>query len=296
MIRFTNVNKKFDNKIVLEDINITFEDGSIIGLVGKNGSGKSTLLRLISGVLHADAGVVLINDQLVYDNPETKKDLFFVGDDPFFFSQSTIKDMQQFYKVFYKSFDDNYYRELLSLFGLDENRKINALSKGMKRQVSLLLALASKPKILLLDEAFDGFDPIMRFRIKQLLGEMILDHNSTVIISSHNLRELEDICDTVAIIDENNIMMNQSTNDFGSIYHRYQIAFDVETKISDFDFMNPLNVTGSARIFSIILKGDREKIEADLNSMNPLLIEHNDVTLEEIFIYEMENKNHENID
>lgn len=296
MIQFTNVNKKFDNKVVLEDINITFQEGSIIGLVGKNGSGKSTLLRLISGVLHADAGVVLINDEFVYDNPAVKKNLFFVGDDPFFFSQSTIKDMQQFYKVFYKSFDDAYYYELLALFGLDEHSKINALSKGMKRQVSLLLALASKPKILLLDEAFDGLDPIMRFRIKQLLGEMILDENATIIISSHNLRELEDICDTVAIIDDNNILMNQATNDFGELYHRYQIAFEEEKNAIDFDFLKPLNVSGSARIFSIILKGNRNEIETQLNAMNPLLVEHNDVTLEEIFIYEMENKNYENLD
>lgn len=296
MIQFTNVNKKFDNKVVLEDINITFQEGSIIGLVGKNGSGKSTLLRLISGVLHADAGVVLINDEFVYDNPAVKKNLFFVGDDPFFFSQSTIKDMQQFYKVFYKSFDDAYYYELLALFGLDEHSKINALSKGMKRQVSLLLALASKPKILLLDEAFDGLDPIMRFRIKQLLGEMILDENATIIISSHNLRELEDICDTVAIIDDNNILMNQATNDFGELYHRYQIAFEEEKNAIDFDFLKPLNVSGSARIFSIILKGNRNEIETQLNEMNPLLVEHNDVTLEEIFIYEMENKNYENLD
>lgn len=296
MIQFTNVNKKFDNKVVLEDINITFQEGSIIGLVGKNGSGKSTLLRLISGVLHADAGVVLINDEFVYDNPAVKKNLFFVGDDPFFFSQSTIKDMQQFYKVFYKSFDDAYYYELLALFGLDEHSKINALSKGMKRQVSLLLALASKPKILLLDEAFDGLDPIMRFRIKQLLGEMIFDENATIIISSHNLRELEDICDTVAIIDDNNILMNQATNDFGELYHRYQIAFEEEKNAIDFDFLKPLNVSGSARIFSIILKGNRNEIETQLNAMNPLLVEHNDVTLEEIFIYEMENKNYENLD
>lgn len=296
MIQFTNVNKKFDNKVVLEDINITFQEGSIIGLVGKNGSGKSTLLRLISGVLHADAGVVLINDEFVYDNPAVKKNLFFVGDDPFFFSQSTIKDMQQFYKVFYKSFDDAYYYELLALFGLDEHSKINALSKGMKRQVSLLLALASKPKILLLDEAFDGLDPIMRFRIKQLLGEMILDENATIIISSHNLRELEDICDTVAIIDDNSILMNQATNDFGELYHRYQIAFEEEKNAINFDFLKPLNVSGSARIFSIILKGNRNEIETQLNAMNPLLVEHNDVTLEEIFIYEMENKNYENLD
>lgn len=296
MIQFTNVNKKFDNKVVLEDINITFQEGSIIGLVGKNGSGKSTLLRLISGVLHADAGVVLINDEFVYDNPAVKKNLFFVGDDPFFFSQSTIKDMQQFYKVFYKSFDDAYYYELLALFGLDEHSKINALSKGMKRQVSLLLALASKPKILLLDEAFDGLDPIMRFRIKQLLGEMILDENATIIISSHNLRELEDICDTVAIIDDNNILMNQATNDFGALYHRYQIAFEEEKNAIDFNFLKPLNVSGSARIFSIILKGNRNEIEKQLYTMNPLLVEHNDVTLEEIFIYEMENKNYENLD
>ncbi|CAM2827816.1 ABC transporter ATP-binding protein [Erysipelothrix tonsillarum] len=296
MIQFTNVNKKFDNKVILEDINITFQEGSIIGLVGKNGSGKSTLLRLISGVLHADAGVVLINDEFVYDNPAVKKNLFFVGDDPFFFSQSTIKDMQQFYKVFYKSFDDAYYYELLALFGLDEHSKINALSKGMKRQVSLLLALASKPKILLLDEAFDGLDPIMRFRIKQLLGEMILDENATIIISSHNLRELEDICDTVAIIDDNSILMNQATNDFGELYHRYQIAFEEEKNAINFDFLKPLNVSGSARIFSIILKGNRNEIETQLNAMNPLLVEHNDVTLEEIFIYEMENKNYENLD
>lgn len=293
MIRFHNVNKSFDKKRILEDINWSVRPGHIVGLVGPNGSGKSTLLRLISGVIEPDCGVIQINDVDVFDNADIKKDVFFLGDDPYFFSQSTIEDMRQFYKLFYPNFSDETYFRLVHEFKLNPSERINAFSKGMKRQVVLILALASRPKILLLDEAFDGLDPIMRFRLRQIITEEVLDNNIIAIISSHNLRELEDICDTIAMINNHTLALNHSSEEVHELYHKYQVVFNEEVDPHVFDSLSPLNVTGKSRIFSIIVKGHRETCEEGIRALNPSLFEHNSVSLEEIFIYEVGGKKHE---
>jgi ABC-2 type transport system ATP-binding protein len=288
MITVNNLSKSYGTKLVLDDINLEVEKGHVVGLVGPNGSGKSTLLRLISGVLEPNAGLVRINSEDVYDNPEIKSDVFFLGDEPYFFNQSTINDMKEFYKLFYPNFDETTYQELLDDFKLDPSVRINSFSKGMKRQVVLIFALAAKTKIILLDEAFDGLDPKMRFKLRQYISQEIFDREIIVIISSHNLRELEDICDTIVMIHNNKLQFSHTTDDVVSIYHKYQMVFNEEFDPNIFKSLNPLNVSGKERIFTLILKGDKEELDAKIKELNPLIFEHNRVSLEEIFIYEAE--------
>ena len=288
MITINNLSKSYDTKVVLNDINLEVKSGHVVGLVGPNGSGKSTLLRLISGVLEPNAGLVRINNQDVYDNPVIKQEVFFLGDEPYFFNQSTINDMKEFYKLFYPNFDENTYLELVNDFKLDPNVRINSFSKGMKRQVVLIFALAAKTKIILLDEAFDGLDPKMRFKLRQYISQEISDRDIIVIISSHNLRELEDICDTIVMIHNNELQFSHSTDDVNSIYHKYQMVFKEEFNPENFKILNPLNVSGKERIFTLILKGDKEQLDESIKALDPLIFEHNRVSLEEIFIYEVE--------
>lgn len=293
MITFSNVKKSYGEKLVLQDINWDLKQGTCYGLVGANGSGKSTLLRLLSGVIEPDAGLVEIDGMDVFDNPNAKKKIFFLGDEPYFFNQSTIKDMKQFYQLFYPNFDNDLYLELLNDFNLNEKVKINSFSKGMKRQVVLILALACKPDILLLDEAFDGLDPIMRFKLRQYISQIISDNNAIIIISSHNLRELEDICDNIALINNNVLQLDYATIDSDNIYHKYQVVFEKEFDMDKFKPLNPLNVQGKERIFTIVLKGNKEALDEQLNKLNPMIIQHSNLSLEEIFINEVERSKHE---
>ncbi|CAM3700492.1 ABC transporter ATP-binding protein [Erysipelothrix urinaevulpis] len=290
MIEFINVNKKFGEKLVLHDLNLTIQEGSIVGLVGANGSGKSTILRLLSGVMLADAGVVRVDNQEVYDNDLIKQEIFFLADDPYFFSQSTILDMKRFYKIFYKNFSDDLFETLLADFKLDVNAKINSFSKGMKRQVSVILALSCQAKILLLDEAFDGLDPLMRFKLRQYITDKTYENNSIVVISSHNLRELEDICDTIAIIDNHQLKMNHSTQEYLDLYHRYQLAFQEPVDPQVFQELNPIHVSGKSQLFTLILKGDKEILDEKIAGLKPIINERSNVSLEEIYVYELEDK------
>lgn len=290
MIEFINVNKNFDKKLVLHDLNLEIKEGSIVGLIGPNGSGKSTLLRLLSGVLKTDSGSVLVDGKDVYDDNEIKREIFFLADDPYFFSQSSILDIKEFYKIFYTRFDETVFNNLVKEFKLDPNAKINSFSKGMKRQVSVILAFSCQAKILLLDEAFDGLDPLMRFKLRQHITDKTYQEDGIVIISSHNLRELEDICDSVAIIDNHKVKINHSTQEYADLYHRFQIAFDKPFDVEAFDALNPIHVSGKSQVFTIILKGEVEKLRKELETFSPIILERSDVSLEEIYVYELEDK------
>ncbi|QIK69057.1 ABC transporter ATP-binding protein [Erysipelothrix sp. HDW6C] len=287
MIQFINVNKRYENKSILEDISISIPPGTILGLVGRNGAGKSTLLRLICGVLQADAGIVAYHEENVYDNPNAKKEIFFVSDDAYFMTKASILEMKQFYRVFYKNFSEERFFELIRLFGLKQTDTIASFSKGMKRHVSLALGIASRTKVLLLDEAFDGLDPTMRFKIRQIISEEVSTYKRTVVISSHNLQELADICDSVAIMDNKRIRLNYTQEDIITHYHKYRIAFAEPIDPALFAELTPIFLGGKAKIFTMIVKGCRETTEHYLNSLNPLLLERDDVSLDEIFMYEM---------
>jgi len=290
MIRLTSVSKSFDQKLVLDNINWTVNKGSVFGLVGPNGAGKSTLLRLISGVLQADNGQVEVDEQLVYDQPSVKRRILFLADEPFFLHQTTLKEMKEFYKIFYPAFDEKVYAKLLTNFPIAENEKINTFSKGMKRQAGLILALSVSPDVLLLDEAFDGLDPVMRLTLKRFISNEILNREMTVVISSHNLRELEDICDQIALIDQRKVVMSGDVDKIKGDFHKFQVGFNTEVAEDLFEDLLPIHLDRHGKVFTIVVKGDPEALVAKINQLNPVLVNELPLNLEEIFVYEMEGR------
>jgi ABC-2 type transport system ATP-binding protein len=290
MIQLTSVSKSFENKLVLDHIDWTVKKGSVFGLVGPNGAGKSTLLRIISGVIKADNGQVTVDGEFVYDEPLVKKRILFLADEPFFLHQSTLREMKEFYKIFYPSFDETMYTKLLNNFPIPENEKINTFSKGMKRQTGLILALSVNPDVLLLDESFDGLDPVMRLTLKRFISREILNRDMTVVISSHNLRELEDICDQIALIDNKKVVMSGDVDTIKGDFHKIQVGFTHDVKEDIFEFLNPLHVDKMGNVFVVVSKGDIEGILESIKKLDPALVTELPLNLEEIFVYEMEGR------
>lgn len=288
MINLKHINKHFDSKKVLEDINWDVPKASIYGLVGPNGAGKSTLLRIISGVQKADDGIVTVNGVDVFDNPSIKKHILFVSDDPFFLPQSSIKEMRQFYELFYPSFNDSMYYSLLKKFGLSETDKISDFSKGMKRQASIILALSCSPDILLLDEAFDGLDPVMRLNLKRIIANELLNREMTVIISSHNLRELEDICDRIALLNNNTITIQDEIESIRTSYHKIQLAYTNPIDDKVLHDLDPMYFDKRGNVYMIVLKGELDDKMKRIKDTQPVLCEEIPITMEEVFVYEME--------
>ncbi len=287
MIEIRNLYKSFGEKEVLRAVDFDIEDGSILGLVGINGAGKSTLLRLISGVLKADGGEIKIDGQDVYDNPEAKKKIFFLSDDPFYNSTVTADAQAKFYSTFYR-FDREQYEKLMKKFSLDGTKPIRNFSKGMKRQAFAALAFATKPKYLLLDEAFDGLDPLARLEFKRGLIEL-QEQGGTVVISSHSLRELEDICDSFCLIDGQTVKAYGKIDDEISNLCKLQLAFDRELDQSDLPF-DCLHFEKTGRVLRIVVRGDEEEIMQKVQTLNPLVVDKIPMDFEDMFIYEVENR------
>ncbi len=290
MIQFSHVSKSFDTKKVLDDMTWEVPQGSIFGLVGPNGAGKSTILRLISGVLLPNQGEITIAGQNVYNNPAVKKKILFVPDDPYFLPQSTMKEMRKFYEIFYPSFKESMYRKLLNNFPINENEKISNFSKGMKRQANIILALSIMPEILLLDEAFDGLDPVMRLTLKRILSDQLLERKFTVVISSHNLRELEDICDRIALISDCKIGLNDEVETIRAVYHKFQVGYTTIPEIEVFTRFNPMHLDVRGNVAVLVVKGDAVDLMKQLNETHPVLLDEIPITMEEVFVYEMEGK------
>lgn len=285
MLEIKNVSKSFDDKNVLNNVSLNIDYGSIFGLVGVNGAGKSTLLRCVCGVYKVDEGSIYFEDKDTYNDSDIRKDIFFVSDDPYFPSGSTVKNLKEFYKTFY-NFDEETYNKYLKLFGLDENKNIFTFSKGMKRQSLLLIALSIKPKLLLLDEAFDGLDPVVRVHIKNALSDLIVDNNSLIIISSHNLKELEDICDSYGILEDGHIQTYGDLLEAKTNINKYQLAFDSDVSLDKFKDFDILYSNKEGRIITLVIKGDKEETMKKLNKFKPLLLDVLNVNFEELFIYE----------
>ena len=282
MIEIRNLTKAFDKKPILEEISLTIGDGSIFGLVGINGAGKSTLLRLAAGVLLPDSGEVRIGGKPVYDNPEAKKDLFFLPDEPFWEHNSTGDTLAALCSVYYP-FDRETFERYLRLFEIEPKNPVRNFSKGMKRQLFLSLAYACRPKTLLLDEAFDGLDPLSRLRCKRGLIEL-QETGTSVLISSHSLRELEDICDSFAILDRRRIRDYGSLDDTIASVVKLQIVFSSDG-VSREDFPFPLlSFEKSGRVVRIAAKGDREKILSGIDAMQPVLKEEIPIDFEDFFL------------
>lgn len=288
MITATGVTKKFDGFTALDNVSFTIKDGSIFGLVGSNGSGKSTLLRLIAGVLKADNGVIGVDGVKSFDNPYVKSKIAFLGDTPYFFNQSTLKEMAKFYASLYESFDYNAYKNMLKIFPLDENKKISSFSKGMQRQASLILAISTRPKYLLMDEAFDGLDVVMRRTLANILSLAIEESNLTVVIASHNLKELEDIADHIALIHNGKLLRTGEISNLCNDMHKIQAVFTNVPETEIFGELNTLKIERSGSVVTLVVRGDKEKIEKFIGGLSPVFYECIEPTLEEIFIYEME--------
>lgn len=285
MLEIKNVYKAFTDNYVLDNVSININKSSIFGLVGVNGSGKSTLLRCIAGIYDLDDGCILFNGLDTHDDTEIRKKIFFVADDPYYPYSSNLKSLKFFYKSFY-NFDEELYQKYLNLFKLNETDNISNFSKGMKRQALLLMALACKPNLLLLDEAFDGLDPIVRVHIKNALSDLIEDNNSLIIISSHNLKELEDICDSFGILENGHIETYGDLLESKGNINKYQLAFEHEIDINIFKDFDILYKNVEGRIVTLVIKGNKEVITNKLESFNPLILDVLNVNFEELFIYE----------
>lgn len=290
MLNIRCVSKKLGNKKVLDQVNLQIQDGSIFGLVGPNGAGKSTLLRILAGVIREDAGVVTWDNEPIFDNPAVKKDILFISDEPYYFYNASISDMKQFYRLWYPSFDEDEYAHYLKLFHLDEKMPLAQFSKGMKRQAFIIFALAIAPKLLLLDEVFDGLDPMMRLMFQRALAKSVEEKKMTVLISSHNIRELEDICDSFGILDDHCITTSGDIESVRENVHAIQLAFKEEVDPSLFDHLDVLSIRVESKFAKLVVKGNVEKIINYLRSLDPVILEVQNINLEEVFLYEMEKK------
>lgn len=288
MIKITNLNKTFGNKKVLENLNCNIGTGSIYGLIGANGAGKSTLLRIINDVYRRDSGEILIDDVEVENNEEVKQKLAFLPDDLYIVPNYTLLDMAKYYEAMYKKFDMNYLKELAEILKLDVNSKLDSFSKGMKRQCALICILATNADYMFFDETFDGLDPVVRNLMKKILSKHMADKNTTIIMTSHNLRELEDICDNLGVLYKGGVLFESDIDTLKTNMFKVQIALKEDVTEEMFKDLNPLSFKKVGSIATIIFKDDREKIEEELKKMNPIILDFLSLTLEEIFIYEME--------
>lgn len=290
MLKINNISKSFKDKKVLDNLSLVVNDSSIFGLVGVNGAGKSTLLRCVSGIYKSDEGNVELDGVDTFLNENIRRDIFFVSDDPFYPMSSNIRALKEFYSTYYVVDEDVYYR-VLKEFKLDEDKPISSFSKGMKRQALLLFALAIKPKLLLLDEAFDGLDPLVRVTLKKALYQYIEDNESTIIISSHNLKELEDICDSFGILENGKISTYGDLLESKSNINKYQLAFKKDIDESVFDQFDILHKSKEGSVYSLVIKGNKEEIIKQLKKLKPVILDTLNVNFEELFIYEHEGGN-----
>ena len=288
MIKITNLNKSYGTNKVLENLNCTIKTGSIYGLIGANGAGKSTLLRIIMGVFTKDSGKIEIDGKELKDEEDVKQKLVYVPDDLFFFKNYTIKDMAIFYSKLYKNFDMDFAMKMAEKLKLDTKKKIQTFSKGMKRQTALICALATNADYMFFDETFDGIDPVIRNYMKKVIAEQMEKKETTIIMTSHNLRELEDICDNLGLLYKGGILFESEIDTLKTNMFKIQISLGKDFSEKDFQNFNVLSFKKSGSVATIILKGDREGYEKMLSDMNPLILDFLPLTLEEIFIYEME--------
>ncbi len=288
MVIAENAVKKFDGKTVLENLRCEIGEGCIYGLIGANGAGKSTFLRLVAGCYFPDAGQITVDGEPVFDNIGKKSEVLFVPDEFFFPKGATVDGIGKMYASFYPGFDKKFFADNCETLNLPMKGRISTFSKGMKRQVVMLAALACKTKYVLFDETFDGLDPVVRNHMKKLIYAEVADRNATVVLTSHNLRELEDICDHLGVLYQGGILFEGDVNNIKSNVYKVQIAFREDFDKSKFADFEVLNFAKVGSIASIIIKGNRDQGLEKLRQMSPVLVDVLPLTLEEIFIYEME--------
>ena len=289
MIQITNISKSFDDIKAVDDITVDIGEQIVFGLLGTNGAGKSTLLRMVSGILKPDSGNITVDDMGVLDNEEAKKNMFFISDSPYFFANSNPLDMMSYLSIQYPLFDKDKFRDYLKTFNLPEKRKIGTYSKGMKRQLALLLGICSNAKYLLCDESFDGLDPVMRQGIKSIFAKEMDERGLTPVIASHNLRELEDICDHVGLLHKGGVLLSKDLEDMKLNIQRVQCVYSSEEDESKLmQMVEPVKTERMGSLCTYTLRGTREDVENAFACVNTVFFETLPLSLEEIFISETE--------
>lgn len=288
MIEVKNIRKAFEDMEAVKNVSLHIEKGSIYGLLGSNGAGKTTLLKILAGIYRQDSGEIYIDNQPVFENVSIKQRLIFLPDTLYFFSQYTIKQMADYYRSLYPSWNEERYQKLGEVFPIDPSKKIHRLSKGMQRQVAFWLSLSTMPDVLIMDEPIDGLDAVMRQKIKNLLVQDVADREMTILISSHNLREVEDICDHIGILHQGEIIIERDLDDLKSDVHKIQVAFKAgETPAQFLQGMDVLYQETRGSVLLCIVRGKEADVTAKVQSFHPVLFDLLPLTLEEIFIYEM---------
>ena len=287
MLEMKNVTKTFGTFKALDDLSMTVPKGAIYGLVGPNGAGKSTLIRLLTGVYTPDEGSLTMDGQPVYENVAAKERIGYIPDEIFYFPSATLEDMRKFYRGIYPKFDDALFDRLYGIFNLPAKSPIRRFSKGMQKQAAFHLAICCRPEVLILDEPVDGLDPVMRRQVWSLILSDVAEHGTTVLISSHNLRELEDICDHVGIMDRGRMLLEKSLADMQGSTVKLQI---VGEKPAGLDI---LHESKSGRLATYIIRGGAAEVTAAVAATNPAYYDVLPLSLEEIFIYELGGVNHE---
>ena len=288
MIEVKGVTKSFDDFTALDNVTCNISEGCIYGMVGSNGAGKSTLLRVLAGIYKADKGEAVIDGLNVYENTYMKNKLVFVGDELFFLAGANMKTMAKFYSSIYDNFDMERFNELTKVFGLDASKGISNFSKGMKRQAAIILALSTRAKYMFFDETFDGLDPVMRNLVKKLICGDVAENNATVIVTSHSLRELEDLCDHLALLHKGGLVLDSDVFELKTSQFKVQVAFRDEFDESKFEGITITRYRQEGSVANMIVSGDRGKTMDIINAMNPVIFDVLPLTLEEVFTYEME--------
>lgn len=290
MLTVNQVEKHFGKKTAVADLSLKLEEGHIFGMLGTNGAGKSTLLRVMSGILRADGGSVTLDGMPVYENPVAKRSICYLSDEPTFLPNASIAEMGRMQAAYYPSFDEKKLKELCQRFSLPMNERISGFSKGTQKRAQVCLGLSLNPRVLLCDETFDGLDPVMRDSFKRVLSQETIDRGMITVLAGHNQQEMEDICDSVGFLHEGRLVCSGDLDSMLRDVHRVQLIPGQDTSEETFADLHPLRVQRQGKLWLLTLRGEQAKLEAGLNALNPLFMEFLPLSLEEIFILEMEDR------
>jgi len=291
MIQVSNLTKYFGGFKAIDNLSLHVQKGSVYGLIGPNGAGKTTLIKMLNGIFNPDGGSVTIDRQSIKDNEELKERIIYVSDELYYFSMATIRDLAQLYAGIYPKWSQARFEQLKAVFPMDEKLRLIRLSKGMQKQVAFWLGLCTMPDVMILDEPVDGLDPVMRRRVWNLMLQDVAEREMTVLVSSHNLRELEDVCDHVGILHQGKMLLEKNLDEAKSNIYKIQVAFSKEQEAGAIEKLQSqfavLHQEHFGSIWRLIVKGEQSVVMDCLESMNPLLLDWLPLTLEEVFIYEL---------
>lgn len=296
MVQIENLTKAFDSFTALQNLNLNIRKGSIYGLVGVNGSGKTTAIKHLAGIYRQDSGEVRIAGQPVYDNAGVKESVGYISDDLYFFPQYSMDRLRKFYSAMYSGWNEKRYHAMVAMFGLDGNKKVSRFSKGMQKQAAFCFAMSIMPDVLLLDEPIDGLDPIVRKNLFEVIIEDVAERELTVLVSSHNLKEMDGICDAIGIIKSGRMVVERDLDDLKSDVHKVQVAFHsdgTDINIPDNLGLEVLHEERRGSIRLMVVRGTEEEVTQKIKNLTPLVYDRLPLTLEEIFIYETEGANDE---